>query len=1179
MEKLVQLQAQQLNAIHTIASNTSKNNSVNVGHQPNAQYMSDYVNYSPEYAPPMFPFSPSTQAARQQFRGSISQLNMPQAGFIDSVFVDRNRVNQHQMDQIRTDYGSRLGDAAISGAKFGTSAAGSILGTALVPGLVGGIAGGVVGGAAVGGLFNIGLNQAQQHASINQYLLRESYRFINPRESTNTRDIAGFDQSQRWGAARFLRHMNTEKGITDQETTTLMAKFTEGGLLKDVKDLETFQNKMSKLTDYVKKSALILNKTFEDVAGLMSEMNKSGISSQNFDYFASRSKVLGSFTGRSADEFMQSSFALGEQLRQGTTLSPTNSMQVAGDTIAYVSSMYDKSKIMQGSDPRQRELFNYISNIGGVNQASSMTISYMQQFLNRGEVIGAGLNFFDWSEDTKSFVFNPESFKSFAASGSTLEQLTNKGTAKLNELRDKGNIAASNEWVNRAGKILGGLSAAEQSKIATTISQAAKRQLGDPSLRNADLSYEQILSLAFGDNSDAGRLFGNFLNYQEADNGKLLRDAANLTRQQDLLADINANRKGAWRTFVRDPWEKFKDTVGDRFTPVTEMAVGAVTKVSDWLTGTKYDSANLGQGRSFSIEARETGKEVYKEIIKGVKEGMQDLKRQGADISNEMISSFETARGEYKSNYSFATRSDYITGDTAKNIRKHFDLYHVNALINDPKVKEMDLNKMREHMAYAYGIDMDKGVSSKLSANQKFAERQVEIQNMLRDYDSEKDNKGNTQWGKMDVYQKSNLLVELNYLRTSSDPNYSGAMPTEQYFTDKDRLEASRIQKRGGFFGIGSKLTLVGAEEGDRYKPVDIDTVNKFTEDPNHEKIKGSGSIKDMKKAAEKAQEEREKLMVKSQGELVSIISEINDDKYLNTSQKREFESLTLAAMSGDEGDVKNLKNFIDNFEKENPNIKTGMGPFTKEGEKGRGSLALMGKTLDSATRLAKSKIYTDAELFPQVMKDYEEQVKLVSGVGGVMLKYLGGSQKDIAKLALMGTSESIENSPNLETLLTDQEKLIAGNLGKLVVGKDDDNEAIEKKTQKQDAFFEKILGPGNEHRREALKADLIEASYHDSSSDEQKKILMDVVRNVMTTVDAPGSEAGDLKGGWTDLQTSVKSVIDSMSNLQKDLDERLGKIEGKSAGTASSSVTPNNEGTSWFDRNVPKLWNWVPGL
>ena len=88
-----------------------------------------------------------------------------------------------------------------------------------------------------------------------------------------------------------LRHLNTEKFLKDSEIQDMLTGFTEAGLFKDCVSLESFKDKMSKLVDVVKSSALILNESYENVVQMMGELQRAGINAENFDYMAVNLKL------------------------------------------------------------------------------------------------------------------------------------------------------------------------------------------------------------------------------------------------------------------------------------------------------------------------------------------------------------------------------------------------------------------------------------------------------------------------------------------------------------------------------------------------------------------------------------------------------------------------------------------------------------------------------------------------------------------------------------------------------------------------------------------------------------------------------------------------------------------------------------------------------------------------
>lgn len=636
LNQLVALQSQQLSAINSIAaSNTRTENNKNYSQSP--QFVnSSYMNYAPNYMPPMMPFSQSTQEAQQRFYNYAGGIGSG-ASLSDMFFANKSKMSTEQRNAIAADYGSKISNAGISGAGFLASAGADVGMMALAPGLIGGMVAGTVGGAAVGGLFDIGLQQNAQNLAYNKYLQRESYRFVNPLASKNDRDIAGFGMDDRFAASKFLRHFNTEAKISDQETSMLLEKFTEGNLLKGVKDLENFKDKMRGLTKYVKQSALLLNETFEDITGLMSEMQKAGIDVKNIDYMAAKNKVIGAFTGTSASQVMRYTTGTATNMVQGTNYAAGIQSERLGDAYLYMDALYEKSRTQKDTSPGMKDVFTTISNLGGSQGASTVMADVQNRMLSNKNLSNTAIAFFDYNKGDNSYTFNQDAFQNFVNSGAKMSDLAQAAKSKMTDI----GMVGTNNWMRNKDSIIRNSLNAEQSNLFIERGMnAMQASSSNPSIRDANLSYKDKVSLLMGDNTMEGKLYGSLLDYQAADKGELLRKTKALTFQQSLLAGINSARPG-FGYEVKNVWEKFKDVTGDAFTPFGEAMTKGAQNLSDWWYGkeVKFDRSVIDKG--FSAESvKGQGQQLATEIMKGVQDGLRDAKARGFNVKDDVLKMF-----------------------------------------------------------------------------------------------------------------------------------------------------------------------------------------------------------------------------------------------------------------------------------------------------------------------------------------------------------------------------------------------------------------------------------------------------------------------------------------------------------------------------------------------------------
>lgn len=817
LNQLVSLQAQQLSAINALAS-SSRGGSGSGGGGATPQFNNSYMNYAPDYMPPMMAFSQGTHQAQQNFNNYANYAQGNQS-FSDRFFENKSKVSYQQSGEISAERGARYGNALIAGGGLAASAAADVTLMGMVPGLVGSVAAGAAGGAAAGWLFDVGLKQNQQHMAYNQYLQRESYRFIAPQNSTNERGIAGFGQDDRFAAAKYLRHFNTEALISDKETTMLMEKFTEGGLLKGTKDLEGFKDKMKSLTKYVKESALLLNESFEDITKLMSDMKKAGIDVTNVDYFSSKSKVVGAFTGMSAKEAGNFAFGTAVNAVQGTKFGAENEQYKRFDNLLYMGGLFDKATDLKDKDPQQRELWNQINNLGGIKEASAVTTEYQNAKL-KGQILQqSAVNFLDYDKSTNRWNFNRESYNEFIKSDKNIDELNSVSRQKLLASGSEG----QKSWKDNVETTLrNNLDAGGINDLEVRVMEAKKKITV---FKNQKLSLEQLLSLIEHDNSGEGQLWAAQEEYRRKNGADLKRKSNAYGFQETFQAQLNAQRSGFGYKF-KNEYEKTKDYIGDAATVVTEPIVRATTAVTDWWYGQDYKIDKKAFEKGMTPADIESGsKEISRNLINDIKKELSDAKNRGYTVKTDVLDKVsgvennltsETVKtvgsgAKLVSNKSFTQAGmkdlyalnkevwqDYMIGAGDTTLENAGIIGNTTSLFNP--LTENRKKEIRETgysaLAKSWGMSYDGTSKSYQDVSKKMNTEAERIDKMMKDFTSASaENKGNTEWAKLDIGERQGLFEvrrTIDLLR-----NEKVRRDYKPYETDEDKRENAKIQRIG----------------------------------------------------------------------------------------------------------------------------------------------------------------------------------------------------------------------------------------------------------------------------------------------------------------------------------------------------------------------------------------------
>jgi hypothetical protein len=677
LSDLVSLQTQQMNVLNGIASQNARmaqrdsqlNQAMYAPH-----FASSYQNYAPSYTPPMAPFMGGMNI---DSGGSVGPSPGVIMGGIHSLFPNPSRVSYQNATMMANDYASRASNATLG---FGQNVAGfatdlgasalamkgasSLFGMGAVGSLVTGTAVGMAAAYPVGKILDIAMDQNNQTSAYNKSLLQNSYRFVNPLHSNNTRDVGGFSTSERFQASNFLRNLNVEKKISSEDVMTMFQGFTEGNLFKGVQDLESFKGRMSKLTDYVKKSALVLNETFSDVTKMMADLNKSGIGMQNFDYLASKSKVLGSFTGMSATDVMKLTTSAGMSNVQGTGMSLMNATLTAGDTLLYVDEMYNRSKTQQGLyNPRQTSISNMIGNMGGVQGASAVVNDYQNNLLKQNIIGTNAVQFFDYDQTSGAFTLNRGKMNAFFNSGARGSESSATTTNILSSM----DAVQQDKWMKNYESII------RNGMSSTDINKFIKRNLnalqGDTNVAGKSMSTQEQLSLLMGDSSTQAKLFGEYADFFTQDGGELQRTTNLMSARQNQLAAKNAARSGLFYG-VKGKWDQFKNAIGDTISPLNEGFTRMAESITDMWYGKEYKPEYFSKGATPQGSLDE-GMKVSATILEGVKEGLKK-----ANVKEDVIKMFSLSPAESRELKEGITKyKREVFGDVG-NLSKDFQGYY-----------------------------------------------------------------------------------------------------------------------------------------------------------------------------------------------------------------------------------------------------------------------------------------------------------------------------------------------------------------------------------------------------------------------------------------------------------------------------------------------------------------------
>lgn len=799
LQQLIALQSQQLNAIHTLVGNSRMNGAG----APNAQFNGTYSSQGPNYLSGAYnPFNAGGRPGIQTVQGAANP------GLIGSFFVNQSQI-PYQTQQMRgVEFGNRAYNAFLNGVSGFASAGGSAAGSALAGGgLVGGLVGGMAGGAVVGSLFAVGIDQAKQAQAYNSYLLQNSSRFINAGESINERGPAGFSTAQRIGAAQFLRNFNTTAKISDADTMQLLQGFTEGGLMRDVSNLQSFQNKFSQLTKYVKQASLSLNASYKEVTQMMSDLEKQGVSTNNFNWLASKAKITGSYTGLSATQQLQTAVNMAGGLTSGTGISMAQTIGNVSDITTYVSTMFDQAKATNNA-----ALMSMIGNFGGQNGAAQAVAAKQQQLLQNKSISSFGILFSDYDSKTGQFTINTSAREKIMSGNYSTAELAQMASDKMNGMIRSGNTAGVDAWNNFGWQTLAGMDTGAQQQYISTVLGAMQRTSGI----QGNMTDAQRISMFLGDKSYEAQLYGAVSDAMGADNGALIKSTAQAASRQNMVDYMNSIRTGPGYGVI-NAWEGFKDIVGMPFAAGAAAATSMGQGITDWFYGRKYGAADF-QGAAYSgIDQSLSG---LARTVENVSEALSKL----PGASESVKQSFERASGALGGSGASGASSVQLTKYDRSMMSQLFSATSFN--YTDPATRfnsffgNADL--MSNRMAVKIGDDPYKAFAGVLGMPYDYTSESTTKIGTAVDakYRALKAEMGTSEWAKKSTMEKAQdyqMLAAINgnfgdkFGYSSDDLNVSNYAFSA---TDIQNMKNSGVNVRGDKVTVDDVNNFLGAAYG-----------------------------------------------------------------------------------------------------------------------------------------------------------------------------------------------------------------------------------------------------------------------------------------------------------------------------------------------------------------------------
>lgn len=543
---------------------------------------------------------------------SILSTGAPKMVSTFGPFNNKSKVNQEQ----RMMASANLSDKLTTGLLTGTSAALQAF-VGLNPYTL-----------AAGLVLNTASDQMKQQNAYNKYLLQNSYKFINYNESTNKNGMAGLGLSDRMQLATSLRHMNTEKKISDRDTQEIFSGLSEGGLLRDAQNVDEVTRKTSEYIDIIKKMASATGETYKSMVGLMADLKKMGIEPAKADEYASTMKALQNMTGIDYRTISNNISGAASAMSQNSAISAGNLVDTMSDKFLLSNALYDSVYKKAGEgDAASKRTLALINNLGGPEQAFAQVASVEQELLssNQAGMEWLGLNFFDYDKNTGAWKFNKQAYQSIMSGGTDYNELISKATLKANTLDN----VQKNSWLqNGAEYMMSNMDSAQSSQYIKSILNSLQKNAG---YGERKMTTEEQLSLLMGMNSASAKLYGAQLDFANTDEGRqALSQGKVAAASENMINKLNANASG-WSYNIKNAFAGAKDMVGDVVSPINTGLADLGERTGNWWNGYKFDKITIGASKTWE----DIDTQSFSQAIKDASDKMLELANRSDELAKK----------------------------------------------------------------------------------------------------------------------------------------------------------------------------------------------------------------------------------------------------------------------------------------------------------------------------------------------------------------------------------------------------------------------------------------------------------------------------------------------------------------------------------------------------------------
>lgn len=498
------------------------------------------------------PVGSNRRFSGQQRGGAIAEAGLLYAGSMATDFAN----------QTFPQGGAEFGDHGEPGAVTYAQAAGI----------------GAVIGQMVSGLTEVAQNEMRHSMALNTQLTEVSDRFISRTESRNERYGVGFSDKERFAVSEYLRELDTEKLLGDEDISSMLQSFTEHNMLRTVSDVKSFKERFSLLVDTVKTSALTLHESYENIQAMMGEMQRTGIDAAHFRTLAAGVRAIAGHTGADPSLMFQNIGNLTNQITQGTTLESRTQFQ----NLIYGTSLMGMVRDEAARNPDNltwRAVRNRLANDSDLPSVYAGIDSTMNQFLAKGNQSVFSAYMFRLDPESGRFIVDRDRLEEITQIARTGEGPTSQ--QMLDTIAT--DRATQNAWVNpaNAGLRSDAIASLDTNDRYMLFSALMNMLRSEGGLEGEDLrSAMGHLGIDFGNSHEV------FIKTQEMilERGDELKSSLSNQTFFRQMVDNSAARSGSIEDNVRAAGNFVADIVGNPAAFAQNVAGNAMTATMRFFT-------------------------------------------------------------------------------------------------------------------------------------------------------------------------------------------------------------------------------------------------------------------------------------------------------------------------------------------------------------------------------------------------------------------------------------------------------------------------------------------------------------------------------------------------------------------------------------------------------------------